>query len=126
MATPSAAHVLVVDDDPIVAQLVTESLRLSGHHTTCVGGAAEALNVLAQVEFDLVLTDALVGAGAEPEADRWENLEYVRRAAGHARVVIFSAHSAEYFTGYRERGFSGLLLKPFDLDDLLELVDRAE
>lgn len=125
MAT-SSAQVLIVDDDPIIARLVTETLRLAGHHTRCAGSATEALNVLAQVTVDLVLTDALVGTGVEPETDRWANLECVRRAAGQARVVIFSAHDADYFTGYRERGFSGLLLKPFDLDALLELVDRAE
>lgn len=126
MATSSAVQILVVDDDPIIARLVTETLLLAGHHTRCVTSAAEALQVLARTTVDLVLTDALVGTGIEPATDRWANLESVRRAAGPARVVIFSAHSAEYFTGYRERGFDGLLLKPFDIDALLELVDRGE
>lgn len=45
MSMLSAVPVLMVDDDPIVARLLTEPPRLAGHHIRRVAGASEALNV---------------------------------------------------------------------------------
>lgn len=44
------------------------------------------------------------------------------RAHTTAPVVIVSAHTASVFRGWQDRGFAGLLTKPFDLDMLVALV----
>lgn len=124
MTTTPVSRILVVDDDPVISDLVIESLQLAGYHTARAASADEAVGLLEQLHVDLILTDALVDTGPNPDGDRWASLERLRGSAGKASVIIFTAHRRDDFAGYRERGFSGLLLKPFDLDDLLDLVGR--
>ncbi|HEX5505897.1 MAG TPA: response regulator [Thermomicrobiales bacterium] len=115
---------LVVEDDPAILELVRESLRAEGYRVAVAADFPAAAAALGHTQFDLVLADALGAATADARANRWATLERLRDLAGSAAVVIFTAYSAVDFAGYRERGFSDLLLKPFDLDELLETVRR--
>ncbi len=59
-ALPGAGErLLVVDDEPVVARVVSEQLRRLGYHVTAVNDPEEALELLAEDpdEFDLLLTD---------------------------------------------------------------------
>lgn len=49
--------ILVVDDEPIIARLITQLLAVDGHHAEFVTSASEALNSLATGAFDAVLSD---------------------------------------------------------------------
>ena len=57
--TPQAlsAHILVLDDEPTIAELLGEMLGLLGHKTTLCHSAADALQLLAQRDFDLIISD---------------------------------------------------------------------
>ena len=116
--------VLVVEDDATILDLVRESLRGEGYRVAVAASFAQAVEALSHARFDLVLADALGAATTDPQADRWAILERVRDLAGYTPVVIFTAHRQSDFADFKERGFSDLLLKPFDLDDLLETVRR--
>jgi two-component system nitrogen regulation response regulator GlnG len=117
-------RILVVDDDASVRSVVHEALSEGGHRVAGAATLEQALEALAHARFDLVLVDALQApAGGDP-SDRWAVVERVRKQAGYAPVVIFTAYREEDFTGYAERGFADLLLKPFDLDELLATVAR--
>ena len=52
-------RLLVVDDEPVIARVVSEQLRRLGYHVTAVNDPEEALELLAEEpdEFDLLLTD---------------------------------------------------------------------
>ena len=115
---------LVVEDDPAILELVRESLRGEGYRVAVASNVEQAVGALSHTRFDLVLADALGAATTDPLADRWAILERVRDLAGRAPVVIFTAHRPSAFADFKERGFSDLLLKPFDLDDLLDTVRR--
>ena len=115
---------LVVEDDPAILDLVRESLRAEGYRVAVAANFAQAVEALSHTRFDLVLADALGAATTDPQANRWAVLERVRDLAGYTPVVIFTAHRESDFADFRERGFSDLLLKPFDLDDLLATVRR--
>jgi hypothetical protein len=65
----AAVHVLVVDDNVIVRELVTTLLEDHGATVTSVGSAAQALRVLAPERPDVLLTDLSM-----PEAD-WIQLD---------------------------------------------------
>lgn len=79
---------------------------------------ADALVALAAFRFALVLADTAGATAADP----WSGLEAVRDAAGDTPVVVFSAHHPRVFADFHERGFAGLVAKPFDLDTLLATV----
>ena len=53
----SRIRVLVIDDDPDVADLVAEILRNDGHDVKCAESAAKALREIAQQKFTVILSD---------------------------------------------------------------------
>ncbi len=125
MGTGSGAgRLLVVEDDLAIRDLVCEALRAEGYRVAVASDFQQAVDALAHTRFDLVLADALGASTTEPTADRWAILERIRDLAGYSPVVIFTAHREHDFANFRERGFSDLLLKPFDLDELLDTVRR--
>ena len=115
--------ILLVDDDPLVAALAQDALALEGYRVVLVHNHAQALVAIAAVRFRLVLTDT--GAGAVPGSPTmWADLGRIREAAGTTPTVLFSAHHPTLLAGHHERGFAGVIAKPFDLDALLETVRR--
>ena len=113
--TLSSAHILVVEDDTLVAGVVTESLEPT-YGTTHAETCAAALAAFRKGGIDAILLDCTLPDGIDPalleEAD----------AAG-VPVVVMSGHPelAERLAG-ATRAF---LLKPFLLDTLLAAVERA-
>src|SRR5437016_7934342 len=56
-AKAPSAHILVLDDEPTIAELLGEMLGLLGYSTTLCHSAPDALQLLAQRDFDLIISD---------------------------------------------------------------------
>jgi two-component system OmpR family response regulator len=108
------AHILVVDDNAAICDVIRALLEDNGFRVSVASGGAEMRQVIAeQPPFDLVILDATLAGERSPAL------------ASHARdlaipVIMMtgdpeSQHSVET---------SGLpfILKPFHIDDLLNLV----
>lgn len=112
------AAVLVVDDDPLIRSSISDILDLEGYPVATAANGAEALEEVERNVPSLVLLDMRM-----PVMDGWGFA-----GAVHARgidvpiVVITAAQSAEAWAG--EVGARGFLAKPFELDDLLDAVER--
>src|SRR5262249_55490509 len=118
----AAVRILVVEDDADIGAMIGEVLRDEGYLIAAVTSAEQAQATLANARYDLVLTDALADL-ALPEG-HWATIERIRDPAGGVPVVICTAHHPSRFADFAARGFGGLIVKPFDLDDLLELIAR--
>jgi CheY-like chemotaxis protein len=108
------AHVLVVDDDEAIRDVVAEVLREEGYDVVCAQNGAQALRTLqGDGQTDLVLLDLMM-----PVMSGWEVLEEMQSNDRLSRipVVVVSAMSAP--------GCSEHLAKPIDLDRLLDTVGR--
>jgi DNA-binding NtrC family response regulator len=114
-----SCDLLIVDDELPILDLLGETIVDEGFQVTLVASLPSALAVLQRARFDLVLADALAEFTTGFAIDQWSALEAIRDQAGATGVIIFSAHPARQFAGYRERGFLDFIAKPFDLDDLL-------
>lgn len=107
--------VLVVDDEPSLRLLCRVNLELEGHRVLEAGTLAEARELLAAAQLDVVLLDVHVGADNGLELlDDIEGLELP------VRVVMLSGTS-EISQSVRAR-VSSVLGKPFDLDELTAAV----
>jgi two-component system OmpR family response regulator len=115
------ASILIIDDDDAIRELANQALHDEGYRAVTLASHGEAVRHLAAFRFDLILADT---AGAT-QTNPWPALETVRAAAGQTPVLIFSAHRPDVFTGYAERGFAGVIAKPFDLDELLNTVQAT-
>lgn len=116
-----ASHLLVVEDDADTLDLLRECLAEAGFRVTAATSIEAALDALVAQRFDLVLSDAFRVFGAL-DRDPWSVLTLLRAAAGGTPCVILSANDALSFAGYAERGFAGLVLKPFDIDGLVAAI----
>src|SRR5256885_2830969 len=125
----AAAHVLVVDDEPDIRELLELTLVRMGLDVASVGTIAEAKERLGQDRYDLCLTDMRLADG--------EGLDLVRHIAGHAAdvpVAVITAYgSAENAVAALKAGAFDYVSKPVGLEQLralvraaLSLPDRAE
>ncbi|MFA5028815.1 MAG: response regulator, partial [Candidatus Methylomirabilota bacterium] len=62
METPHG-HLLVVEDDPEMRDLLKKVLEKAGHQVAAAGNGLEALALLPQQSFDLVVTDMRMPLG---------------------------------------------------------------
>jgi signal transduction histidine kinase/CheY-like chemotaxis protein len=103
-------HVLVVDDHPVNQEFAIEALRRLGHRVTPAGNGEEALRLLKQQKFDLVLLDIQM-----PGIDGLEVARHFRAAERPPRtpIVALTAHTTHEM---REKclaaGFDSILAKP--------------
>jgi CheY-like chemotaxis protein len=122
VAGKESGTILIVDDEAAILEFVGETLRDEGYTVVLAATLAEALAALAAQRVDLVLADSLLPPPLAYADQQWNVLRQILLHAGLAPVVIFTAYQPAFFADYREYGFHDLLLKPFDLDQLLESV----
>jgi two-component system response regulator PilR (NtrC family) len=116
-----AAHVLVVDDEPDIRELLELTLVRMGLDVSSVGTLAEAKERLKEARFDLCLTDMRLADG--------EGLDLVRHIAGQAAevpVAVITAYgSAENAVAALKAGAFDYVSKPVGLEQLRALVRAA-
>ncbi len=115
--TEPKRRVLVVEDDDAIRQLVADLLSEAGYEVETATGGREALERADDARPDLILLDRVM-----PDGDGTEfALAYAKRRGRRARIVALCAtHDAEGWA--RSIGAVGLIVKPFDIDDLLATV----
>jgi len=118
--TQEPLSVLVVDDEPAVAEMLEEVLALAGHRVTKAANGHLALEHLASTGFDLVLSDlrmpGLDGMGLRDEIGRaWP--EMLDRL-----VFITGDQASDESRAYLARTGARCLGKPFTLLELEQLV----
>lgn len=112
------AQVLIIDDDPAIAELL-QSVLLEGGHDAA---AATALDGLGRNGFELVIADLLTcDVYSLEEAAAWV-AEIHRRVPG-VPVVVCTAHRRAA-SDREAMGADAVITKPFDVDEFLALVDR--
>jgi CheY-like chemotaxis protein len=116
------ARILLVDDDPLISELVVDMLGLEGHQVDTAPDGIEALRRLESQRYDLVITDLhmprLDGSGFYQQL--------VQRRTHPLRKIIFltgTTGSSPEHRLIRESGVP-ILLKPFNVVELTELVHR--
>jgi two-component system OmpR family response regulator len=114
-----ARHLLVVDDDETIRELLCGSLRFAGYEVTTAGTGTEALRAAVTARPDLVLLDVMM-----PNGDGFEVARRMRLAGGPEVPVIFlTARDAvdDRLAGF-EIGADDYVTKPFILDELLARI----
>ena len=110
--------VLVVDDDPDILEALAEILEAEGFDVRRARNGKEALDKLEPEPPHLILLDLMM-----PVMDGWEFSQRMktRPTASAVPVIVLSADRT-VSTKAREIGAVGHLAKPFELNDLLEMV----
>ncbi|MCP4105185.1 MAG: response regulator [Desulfobacteraceae bacterium] len=120
-----ALKILLVEDNPMNALLAISFLSKSGHFVTSASNGKEALEVLAEETFDLILMDLEM-----PEMDGLDATVLIRKGeAGQANqsmpIIAMTAHAT---SEYREKckfvGMNDFVTKPVDFYGLNEIIEK--
>jgi signal transduction histidine kinase len=115
-----ALRILAVDDQPALAQMIQHMLAPEGHAVVTCGSGEEALGLLEEERFDVVVSDVGMGSGM----NGFELAERIRARWPSARIVLATGwgsliESAEA----EERGVDAVVSKPYRLVELRRAVD---
>ena len=117
----SAATILIADDDQGIRTVLSHALGRLGHDVRTTSTAANLWRWVADGEGDLVITDVVM-----PDENGLDMVPRIRKLRPDLRVIVMSAQNT-LLTAVRatERGAFEYLPKPFDLKELVEVVQRA-
>ncbi len=118
----SLGRVLVVDDDDVIRQLITVNLELEGFEVATAVDGQDCLDKVKAVRPDVITLDIMM-----PRLDGWEAAGRLREDPETAgiKVVLLSARAQEADLERGSRiGVDAYLTKPFDPDELVEVVRR--
>src|ERR1700744_396055 len=113
--------VLIAGDDRSIRTVLTEALGRAGYDVRTTGNAATLWNWVEDGVGDLVITDVVM-----PDDNGLDLLPRIRKLRPELRVIVMSAQNT-LLTAVKaaERGAFDYLPKPFDLRELINVVDRA-
>ena len=116
-----ALRVLVVDDNAMVLQLLGDLCRDSQCVTETAANAEQAIGLLHDDQFDLVVSDVHM-----PRLDGFELLDIVKREQPQASVVLITgAPSSEDEALGKDRGAYDYLAKPFSCAEVRAVLHRV-
>jgi two-component system, OmpR family, response regulator len=110
----SAQKILVVEDDPEIAETMTQELRQRGYAVSHAEAGAKAMAEIARDSFDLVILDRML-----PEIDGLAIVESMRKENASTPILIVSAlGEVEDRVNGLKGGADDYLIKPFSLAEL--------
>ena len=116
-----SSRILIVDDEPRMAESIAVALRRRGHDCVVAGSGSEALARYSEQAADVVITDLKM-----PGMGGLELLEKLAEVAPTIPVIVLTAHGdVPSAVDAMQRGAFHFLTKPFDNDELRSLVLRA-
>lgn len=118
--TPIHCRLLLVEDDQHILNLLRDMLRLKGHDVICTADGAEALKLISEKEFDLVVTDL-----GMPAVNGWEIAKQTKVKKPGTPVIIITGWGAQYEgEDLAARGVDLMLSKPLSWGKMMHSIDK--
>ena len=114
------SRILIVEDDPSLAQILRDNLLLDGFDVECAAHAERAMGLYRAFVPDLVLLDVML-----PDLSGFD-LARALRHGGKTPIIILSARGekADKLTGLR-LGADDYVTKPFDMEELVARINTV-
>ncbi|MCL4735123.1 MAG: response regulator [Candidatus Omnitrophica bacterium] len=118
---PEAVSILIIDDDRSVREMMYEILSENGFQCLIAASGAEAIDLLKSRK------GPIGGAIVDLEMrgmDGIQTFRELRRITQGLKVILMSGYHAPIQMDLLKDGFAGFLPKPFDIQNLLSIVNR--
>jgi DNA-binding response OmpR family regulator len=114
-----AKKILVMDDDPTIADLLREALADEGYETYMTTQSLRFYDAVHAYKPDLILLDLMM-----QYLDGRDELKLLEMTDFKIPVIVVTAYldAGKEEEAFREAGVVHIVYKPFDLDNLVELV----
>jgi len=122
----SKGKVLLMDDEQVILDVTDEVLKFLGYDAMFAREGASAVEIFSRERqrghpFDLVILDLSVPDGMGGK----EAFEKIREIDPSVKVVISSGYTNDpMMTDYAKFGFSGILAKPYRINDIKVLLEK--
>src|SRR5580658_3431154 len=116
-----SSTILIADDDRAIRTVLSQALGRLGHEVRTTGNAATLWRWVSDGEGDLVITDVVM-----PDENGLDLVPRMKKLRPELRIIVMSAQNT-LLTAVKatERGAFEYLPKPFDLRELVNVVERA-
>jgi len=119
MDTENKHSILVVDDEEVIRDFLSEVLEDYNITLACDGD--EAIDKLKQQQFDLVITDLRM-----PRVPGEEVVKTAHKISPDTKVIVISGYSSLYTASQSvSSGACAFLSKPFSIKELIQAVTSA-
>ncbi len=119
--TEKTSHILVVDDELSMRELLEYMLNREGYQVTCAGDGRKAIKLLEKKKYDLLLCDIKLG-----DISGLDVLRASKKSNQDTVAILISAYSStETAVEAMNEGAYDYVPKPFDKDELLQTVAKA-
>ncbi len=115
-------RILTVDDSASIRQMVSFTLRKAGHEVVEAVDGKDALAKIDKEKFDMIITDLNM-----PNVDGIQLIAAVRKMPGRSFLPILmltTESQAEKKDAGRKAGATGWIVKPFNADQLISVVQK--
>lgn len=114
-------NILVIDDEPRLAESLAELLRQEGMTAEAATGGAAGMEKLKTGEYGLVITDLRM-----PGIDGFHVMNYVQEHAADTAIIVITGHaSTQSAIEAIHRRVSDYITKPFELDTLVKSIEKV-
>ncbi|HEX3048230.1 MAG TPA: PAS domain S-box protein [Bacillota bacterium] len=120
-------RILLMDDEEIILKTVSEMLEYCGHQVTVVRDGMKAIKAYEQAlnsgsPFDIVIMDLTIPGGMGAQ----EAIVYLRKIDPKIKAIVSSGYANDPIISQYERfGFSGVVTKPYKLDELNAVLNQV-
>lgn len=115
-----AINILIVDDDATIRYLLHEFMRMQGYDSEMAGSAEEALEILKEHQFQVVISDIML-----PGLDGLELTALIKKHYD-SDVIVITGYSADYsYEDAIDKGASDFVFKPVRFEELLLRLKRV-
>jgi PAS domain S-box-containing protein len=112
------AHILVIDDEEVVRSVLSRTLANVNHQVTLAANGEKGVQLFKEGKFDMVLTDL-----GMPGMSGWEVCKMIKKISPDTPVGMITGWGAEMSESKMdEYGLDFLISKPFDLNQVLNVV----
>ncbi|EJF90299.1 nitrogen regulation protein NR(I) [Bartonella tamiae] len=117
----SKGIIIVADDDAAIRMVLQQALLRADYEVRLAADSKKLWNLLSENEGDLVISDVIM-----PDKTIFDLLPNIKQVRPEMPVIIMSAQNT-FMTAIKssQAGAYDYLAKPFDLDEMIQIVERA-
>lgn len=118
--SPHNIRILLVDDDPLVLELLGMSISSFGFESAIANNGREAIAILQKEDFEIVITDMMM-----PEINGMQLLEHIKKNHPRTDVIVVTGYTGTFsYMDVIRAGASDFISKPFNTDELEAKINR--
>lgn len=115
------SRILVVDDEDALRIVLSSELSNSGYDVTSASDGEEAVTIIQNKKFELVLLDIKM-----PKMDGFEVLKFIKKNFPTVKVIMLTGFAdLKNAIESKKHGAEDFVSKPYDLVDLLTTIERV-